>query len=355
VTTLPAVCVLGAGNWGTTLAHIVARNDRVVRLWTNDPRQRDEINEHRTNAQFAPGLTIDSGVRSSTDLAESISDAEPVLIAIPSQAFREVCRQVGNYLVPEQVVIHGTKGLEVGTHRRMSQILQDETCARQVGVLAGPNVAPEVAAGKPTGTVIASPFPRVVEVGRRALSSSRLMVFAGTDVLGVELAGALKNVVAIAAGMADEMDVGDNAKAFLMTRGMTELMRLASAMGAEPMTLTGLAGIGDLIVTCQSRLSRNHRIGVALARGEKLDEAVARLGMVAEGVYASSAARDLARQHHIDMPLFERIDRVLHEGLAPREAIAELMQLVPGRDVPSPSRPQGLSGNRGPTPGVGTS
>jgi glycerol-3-phosphate dehydrogenase (NAD(P)+) len=195
-----------------------------------------------------------------------------------------------------------------------------------------------VAAGKPAGTVVASAFPHVVELGRAALSSAQMMVFAGTDILGVELAGALKNVVAIAAGIADEMALGDNAKAFLVTRGMTELMRLASAMGAESMTLTGLAGMGDLMVTCASRLSRNHRIGVALARGEKLDDAVARLGMVAEGVYASLSARALARARDVDMPLFERVDRVLYEGLAPGEALDELMQLPAGPDVPRASR-----------------
>jgi glycerol-3-phosphate dehydrogenase (NAD(P)+) len=216
----------------------------------------------------------------------------------------------------------------------MSEILHEETCARLVGVLSGPNIAAEIARGKPAGTVIASPFPRVVELGRRAIGSPRMMVFAGTDVPGVELCGALKNVVAIAAGIADAMGVGDNAKAFLVTRGMSELMQLAFALGAQPMTLAGLAGVGDLMVTCASPLSRNHRIGVALARGEKLDEAVAGLGMVAEGVYAASSARALAREHGVEMPLFERVDRILHEGLSPANAMEELMRLPPGRDVP---------------------
>jgi glycerol-3-phosphate dehydrogenase (NAD(P)+) len=216
----------------------------------------------------------------------------------------------------------------------MSEIVCEETCARQIGALSGPNISAEIAQGKPAATVIASAFPRVVEASRRALSSEKLMVFASSDVAGVEICGALKNVVAIGAGMADELGVGDNAKAFLITRGMMEMMRLAAALGAEPLTLTGLAGIGDLMVTCASPLSRNHRIGVALARGEKLDDAVARLGMVAEGVYASRAARALASKHEVELPLFERIDRILHEGLAPRAALEELMRLPAGRDVP---------------------
>ena len=339
----PSVAVIGAGNWGTTLAHVVARQGHTVRLWTRDPEQRDEINRQRTNRRSIPGLGIAPGVRAVSDLGEAVLPADLLLIAIPSRAFREVCRLLAGIVRPEQMVVHGTKGLEADTHRRMSEIICEETCARQLGVLSGPNIAAEVAQGKPAATVIASAFPRVVDASRRVLSSAQLMVFASTDVAGVEMCGALKNVVAIAAGIADELGVGDNAKAFLITRGMTEMMRLASAAGAEPMTLTGLAGIGDLMVTCASPLSRNHRIGVALARGEKLEDAIARLGMVAEGVYASRSARALARAHAIDLPLFARIDRILHEGLLPRDAIGELMSLPAGRDVPKFASPRELA------------
>jgi glycerol-3-phosphate dehydrogenase (NAD(P)+) len=338
-----SVSVVGAGNWGTTLAHLIGSNGFSTRLYTRDREQQNEINERRTNQRSAPGLVISPNVRAVTDSKQAISEAELVVIAIPSQAFREVSRLLGEDLGPEQIVIHATKGLEMGTHRRMSEILHEETCARQIGVLAGPNIAVEVGQGKPAGTMIASRFPYVVELGRLALSSPQMMVFAGADVLGVELCGALKNVVAIAAGIADEMQFGDNAKAFLVTRGMSEMMRLAFAMGAEPMTLSGLAGIGDLTVTCASPLSRNHRIGVALARGESLEGAVARLGMVAEGVYASLSARALSSAYGIDMPLFERVDRILHEGLAPREAVRELMRLPAGRDVPSSGKRASLA------------
>lgn len=339
-----SVTVLGAGNWGTTLAHLIAHNGHATRVWTRSPAQREEIEKSHTNESAAPGLALAPSLRATNDLALAIAEAELVLIAIPSQSFRSVARNSGDYLRADQMVVHATKGLEADTHKRMTEILLEETPARQIGVVAGPNIAPEVAAGLPAATVAASAYPRVVHAVKRALSSRQLMVFAAEDVLGIELCGALKNVVAIAAGIADEMNVGENAKAFLVTRGMSELTRLAFALGAEASTMSGLAGIGDLMVTCASTHSRNHRVGVALARGERLSEIIERLGMVAEGVYACRAARALAREHDLDMPLFERIDRVLHEGLAPRDALDELMRLPSGRDVPQLTRPRSAHG-----------
>jgi glycerol-3-phosphate dehydrogenase (NAD(P)+) len=328
------VAVLGAGNWGTTLAHLVASNGHETFLWTRDTRQRDEINQQHVNQSAQPGLTLELNVHAVSDLGDATGTADLVFVAIPSQAFRQVCQAFAAVARPELLVVHGTKGLEAHSHRRMTEILLEETCIRQYGVLAGPNIAAEIAQGKPAGTVIATRFPRLSQLVQRALSSRQLRVFESTDVCGVELCGALKNVVAIAAGMADEMHVGDNAKAFLITRGMSEIMRLAFAMGAQPATTAGLAGIGDLMVTCESPLSRNHRVGVALAQGLPLAEATARIGMVAEGVYASRAARALAREHGVDLPLFEHIDRVLHEGLSVSEALSFLMELPTGRDVP---------------------
>lgn len=336
------IAVLGAGNWGTTLGQLCAENGHRTTLWTRDPAQRDEIAQQHTNTRAVPGLALSPTLQATTDLGAVIAPADLVFMLIPSQAFREVARKAGDALAPHHVVVHGTKGLEAESHARMSEILVAETAVRQLGVVAGPNIAPEIAAKKPAATVAVSAYPRVVKLVKHALSSPRFMVFASSDVLGTELCGALKNVVAIAAGMADEMGVGENAKAFLVTRGMNELTRLAFAMGAEAATMPGLAGIGDLMVTCASPHSRNHRIGVALAKGERLDEAIARLGMVAEGVYASRSARALARQHRVEMPLFERIDRVLHEGLAPRAALEELMHLPSGRDAPKLSRADDL-------------
>lgn len=327
------IAVLGAGNWGTTLAEVLAENGNVVHLWTRSPEQRDEINARRTNERAAPGLRLPATVTATSNLAEAVRGAEIVLLVIPSQAFREVSRALGDVLVPEQLVLHATKGLERESNARMTEILLEETCAKQIGVLSGPNLAPEIAHHKPAGTVVASRFPHVVELAKKALSCPRLMVFGGDDVMGVELAGALKNVVAIAAGIATAMDVGENAKSLVVTRGLAEITRLAVTMGASPLTFAGLAGIGDLMVTCASPISRNHRVGAALARGEKLPDILASLGMVAEGVYAAVAARALSRAHHVESPLLDHVYRVLYEGLGCDQALEELMTLPAGRDV----------------------
>lgn len=327
------IAVLGAGNWGTTLADLIAGNGHAVRLWTRSEAARDEINRHRTHEAAVPGLALAEGVAATTELVEAVRGAGTVVMVIPSQAFREVARALGDVLSPEQVVLSATKGLERGSNARMTEILRAETCARQIGVLSGPNLAPEIARRKPAGTVVASRFPYVIERARDALSCPRMMVFAGDDVLGVELAGALKNIVAIAAGAATEMEVGENAKSLLVTRGLAEITRLAVTMGAQPLTFAGLAGVGDLMVTCASPLSRNHRVGAALARGERLDAILARLGMVAEGVYAAVAARELCRAHRVDAPLLDAVYRVLYEGLSCDAGLRELMTLPAGRDV----------------------
>jgi glycerol-3-phosphate dehydrogenase (NAD(P)+) len=328
------VAVLGAGNWGVTLAHLIARNGHQVRLWTRDEEQAREINAHRTSQREQPGLVLSPNLHAVLALADAIARADLIVAVVPSQAFRSVCRALGECAHPGHVVVHATKGLEAGTQLRMTEVLCEETCVRQVGVLSGPNIANEVAQGKPCGTVVATRFPRAFDLMSRAVASAQLRVFQSDDVCGVELLGAFKNVVAIAAGMADALQLGDNAKALLITRGLSEMMRLALVRGAQPLTAAGLAGIGDLIVTCASPLSRNHRLGVALARGACLDEALKEIGMVAEGIYAADAAHALARQHSIEMPVFEHIYRVLHDGLPVVQALAALMELPTGHDLP---------------------
>jgi glycerol-3-phosphate dehydrogenase (NAD(P)+) len=327
------VAVLCAGNWGTVLADRVARNGREVRLWTRDPAVRDEVNQRHTHAAAVPGLELSPRVRAVTDPSDALDGVGLVFFVVPAQAMRDACRTVGEHLEPYHLVVHGTKGLELGTRSRMSEILHEETCVRQLGVLSGPNIAAEIARGEPAGTVIASHYPEVIRAAKVALSCDSLMVFYGKDVVGVELSSSLKNVIAIAAGIAAEMDVGENAKAFLVTRGLAEMMRIGVTLGAEPTTFSGLAGIGDLMVTCASQHSRNHRIGRALARGVPLQKAVDDLGMVAEGVPTSRVAHELARDIGVEAPLLEAVYRIVHEGLSPRDAVRELMRTPAGRDV----------------------
>lgn len=327
------VAVLGAGNWGTTIAHVVGENGFPVRLWSRNLDQVTEINEARTNVAAVPGLVISRNVHADSDLSRTIFGASAVVLVLPSQAMREVARELGATLTTAQIVVHASKGLELGSHKRMSEIIAEETCAKRIGVIAGPNIASEIAAGSPAGTVVSSRFPEVVRHAKRLLASPRMMVFAGADVIGVELCGALKNVVAIAAGMATAMRVGENALALLTTRGLAEIAAIASSFGAKPATLAGLAGVGDLMVTCRSKSSRNHRLGEALARGESLAEAQASLKMVAEGVTTAVAAHELALQRQIRVPLLEQVYRVLYDGLAPAAALDELLRLPTGRDV----------------------
>lgn len=340
------VAVLGAGNWGVALAHMIASNGHHVQLWTRSAQQADEINVHRRSEREQPGLALAAGVHAVVDLKAATGDADLVFVVVPSQAFRSVCRAFAGLARPDHVVVSCAKGLEAQTLLRMTEVLVQETCVRQLGVLSGPNIAAEVAQGKPAGTVIATRFPRVSELVQRALACDRMRVFESSDVCGVELLGALKNVIAIGAGMAEQLGLGDNAKALLVTRGLSEMMRLVLALGAQPATTAGLAGIGDLMVTCASPFSRNHRLGAALARGEHLDSALRELGMVAEGVYAASAAHELSRRHHIELPVFEHIYRVLHQGMAVQHALTALMQLPTGHDLPHFAR--GPSGSHAP-------
>jgi glycerol-3-phosphate dehydrogenase (NAD(P)+) len=335
------VAVLGAGNWGVALAHVIGCNGHRVSLWTRDTQQAEQINAHHRSEREQQGLELSRHVQASVDLAQAVANADVLLMVVPSQAFRSVCQAFAPLARPDHVVVSCAKGLEADTHLRMTQLLMHETCVRQLGVLSGPNIANEVARGKPAGTVIATRFPRVACLVQRALACPSLRVFESADVCGVELLGALKNVIAIGAGMAEQLGLGDNAKALLVTRGLSEMMRLVLALGAEPATTAGLAGIGDLMVTCSSPLSRNHRLGAALARGERLAEALQHIGMVAEGVYASRTACELARRHSIEMPVFEHIHRVLHEGLPVEDALNALMQLPTGHDLPHFARASG--------------
>jgi len=329
----PAVAVLGAGNWGSAIANLIACNGHDVLLWCRRQEQADELNNEHTNQHYVPGLRLSDRIRATSVLRECVERVPLLFMVVPSKAFRDVCREAGEIVTPEQLLIHATKGFEAGTHARMSQIIRQETCIKQLGVLSGPNIAQEIVEGRPSGTVVASKFPRLIAEALKVLVSPRFRVYSGDDVAGVELCGALKNVVAIAAGIASQLQLGENARALLITRGLAEMRRLSDALGARAETCGGVAGLGDLIVTCSSPLSRNNRVGAALARGEKLPDIIDRLGMVAEGVNTARVAHEIIARHSLEAPVFEAVHRIVHQGESPQEALSHLMGLESRPDV----------------------
>ncbi|QJQ95336.1 MULTISPECIES: NAD(P)H-dependent glycerol-3-phosphate dehydrogenase [Halomonadaceae] len=327
------VAVLGGGSFGTALASIAADNGAEVRQWMRDEVLADEINRDHRNSRYLPDYAINPAVMASAQLQHVLDGAELVLVAIPSKAFREVVRQARPYLKPEQILVSTTKGIQEEGFKMMSEILEEETGFPHVGVLSGPNLASEVAQKQLTATVIASDDPITRARVQTALGCDYFRVYASNDRYGVELGGSLKNIYAIAAGMAAALGMGENTRSMLMTRALAEMSRFAVAQGANPMTFLGLSGVGDLIVTCSSNLSRNYRVGFALGEGRTLDEAVAALGQVAEGVNTVRLVRDKARADGVYMPLAEGLYQVLFNGVPAREMARMLMQGEQSSDV----------------------
>lgn len=317
--------VIGGGSFGTTLAHVAASAGREVLLWCRDADVAKAINDNHKNPRYYSDKPLAPTLRATTDLAAAAKGAPVIVVAVASSGFREVSRALGDHITGDQVLLSATKGLEPATKKRMSEVLKEETCAKKVGAVSGPNVAREMLDNQPAATVIASRFEEAIELGARAFHGPRLRVYGNRDLLGVELAGALKNVIAIASGAATALGLGDNARAMLITRGLAEVQRLGVKLGADPHTYLGLAGMGDMIVTCSSPHSRNHRVGAALAKGEKLEQILERLGEVAEGVVTAKVARELARESDVSMPITEIVARVLYDGLDPRGALEDLM------------------------------
>lgn len=327
------VAVLGGGSFGTALASIAADNGADVRQWLRDADLAAEINRSHRNVRYLPDYAINPAVRASSDMREVLDGAELVFVAIPSPAFRTVVRQARSWLHADQILVSTTKGIQEEGFKLMSQILEEETGFSHIGVLSGPNLASEIAEKQLTATVIASDDALTRTRVQMALGCDYFRVYAGNDRFGVELGGALKNIYAIAAGMAAALGMGENTRSMLMTRALAEMSRFAVALGANPMTFIGLAGVGDLIVTCSSSLSRNYRVGYALGEGKRLDEAVEALGQVAEGVNTVSLVRDKARQEGIYMPLAEGLYQVLFNDVPARRMAQLLMQNEQSSDV----------------------
>ena len=327
------VAVLGGGSFGTALASIASAKGARVRQWLRDPVLVERINRDRVNDRYLPAFRIDERVEASTDMAWVLSDAELVLVAIPSKAFRSVVRQASPFITPHQILVSTTKGIEAEQFCLMSEIVLEETASRHVGVLSGPNLASEIAARQLTGSVVASDDPVTRTRVQQALSCDYFRVYASNDRHGVELAGALKNIYAIAAGMAQALGMAENTRSMLITRALAEMSRFAVHQGANPMTFLGLAGVGDLIVTCSSALSRNFRIGLALGEGQSLSDATDALGQVAEGVNTVALIHKKATQEGIYMPLASGLYQVMFEGVPPNHMAQALMRGELSSDV----------------------
>ncbi|WP_286237739.1 NAD(P)H-dependent glycerol-3-phosphate dehydrogenase [Neptuniibacter halophilus] len=327
------VAVLGGGSFGTVIANIVAENGHSVGLWLREQSRADLLNQSHENSRYLPDYRLSENITASSSLEEVLSDAELVFVAIPSQSFRDVIRQAVPWLKPDQMLVSTTKGIEAQTFSLMSEILREELPQARVGVLSGPNLAKEVAARQLTATVIASDCPELRSAVQGMLHSAYFRVYASSDTYGVELGGTLKNIYAIAAGLSAALGMGENTKSMLMTRSLAEMSRFAVCMGANPMTFIGLAGVGDLIVTCMSPLSRNYRVGYALGEGKTLEQAVEALGQVAEGVNTIKHVREKACDMGVYMPLVCGLYEVVFNKAPVAEVVKMLMMNEQSTDV----------------------
>lgn len=328
---MASVGVIGSGAWGTTLALLLARKGIATTLWEHKPERVVEMRQRNENTFFLPNFSFPPMLTVTANIAEAAHDKDMLLLVTPSQRMRENVRLLVPYITANTILVSASKGIEMSTLERMTQVISEEVPENygSIAALSGPNIAREVAEEKPTAAVVASHSQEVAKRVQKLLSTSHFRMYTAEDVTGVELSGALKNIIAIGAGFNEGMGYGDNAKAAFITRGLAELLRLGIAAGAQPLTFAGLAGIGDLIATCASPLSRNQQLGRRLAAGEKLDDILKSTHTVAEGVTTTKAALQLAAHYHVDMPITTQLSLVLFEGLDPHQAVPELMMRGP--------------------------
>ncbi|PZD93514.1 NAD(P)H-dependent glycerol-3-phosphate dehydrogenase [Paenibacillus sambharensis] len=319
--------VLVAGSWGTALAVVLAENGCSVTMWSRNDGQVSEINEDRTNGRYLPGTTLPERLAATTDMEAAVREAELILFAAPSSAMREVAAQAARYIKKDALCVHAAKGFEQVTLKRMSSVLAEELQRpeEEIVVISGPSHAEEVVRRCPTTVVVAAQSQQAAEKAQDFFINNYFRVYTNPDVIGVEVAAAIKNIIALGAGLSDGLGFGDNAKAALLTRGLAEIGRLGSAMGANMLTFAGLAGVGDLIVTCTSSHSRNWRAGSMLAKGMALEDVLHQMGMVVEGVRTTQAAHALAKHYDVQMPITEQLHAVLFEGKPPKNAVENLM------------------------------
>jgi len=322
------ITVLGAGSWGTALSLVLADNRYNVRLWSYCKEQVEKINKTKKNENYLPDILLPETIIAYHDLEEAVKNCETIIVAVPTKAVREVMKKLLTHIKNPVTIVHVCKGIEPGSLKRVSEIIKEEMpdyLLKDIVVLSGPSHAEEVSLRHPTTVAVASENLAAAEMVQELFMNTNFRVYTNPDVIGVEIGGALKNIIALAAGISDGLGYGDNAKAALMTRGLAEIARLGTKMGANPLTFSGLTGIGDLIVTCTSVHSRNWRAGNALGKGETLEKILHSMGQTVEGVRTTKAAYQLAEKYQVNMPISTILYKVLFENLNPKAAVDELM------------------------------
>lgn len=322
------VALLGAGSWGTALALVLADNNHTVQLWSHRKDQVTEINDTHTNERYLPGVSLSTNIIGFDDIREAVQDVEIIILAVPTKAIRQVVKEVSAYVSKSVVFVHVSKGIEPDSLKRITEMIEEEYTgdnSADVVVLSGPSHAEEVVLRHPTTVTVSSKDMKAAEKVQDLFMNQSFRVYTNPDLIGVEIGGALKNIIALAAGITDGLGYGDNAKAALITRGLAEIARLGTRMGANPLTFSGLTGIGDLIVTCTSVHSRNWRAGNMLGKGMPLEEVLSQMGMVVEGVRTTKAAHQLAKEYDVNMPITNALHSVLFEGVSAKEAVDTLM------------------------------
>lgn len=320
------IAVIGAGSWGTALAMQLARNGVPTLLWGRDPQQMEEMAARRCNVRYLPDIPFPDGLGLTASLSQAVNESDHLLLAVPSSAFRDTLRYIAPIIKPQCRIAWATKGLEPGSRHLLHQIIAEELGPQQAcAVISGPTFAKEVARGLPTAVTIASTSEQIAAYFAECLHSETFRAYTARDVIGVELGGACKNVLAIAAGIADGLGFGANTRAALITRGLAELMRLGVHLGGQPETFMGLAGLGDLVLTCTDNQSRNRRVGLALGQGQALEQAIASIGQAVEGVKSAPEIYQLAEEQGVEMPITEQVYRVLYQGVQPQQAVEALL------------------------------
>ncbi|HWT42146.1 MAG TPA: NAD(P)H-dependent glycerol-3-phosphate dehydrogenase [Sphingopyxis sp.] len=326
------VGLLGGGSWGTTVASVVSRNAPIT-LWARDAETVDDINTHRENRKYLPGIALPPILRATNDMAEVVAGADVLVMGVPSHSFRAVLGEARNHLRPWVPVISLTKGLELASGKRMTELIEEVLPGHPVGVLTGPNLAREIMTGQAAASVLSMEDEIVVRALQPVFHSGLFRVYTNTDLLGCELGGVLKNIIAIAVGMGDGLGAGDNTRSALMTRGLSEITRLGVAMGGRAETFAGLTGMGDLIATCTSPLSRNRHVGVELGKGRPIDEIIAGMNMVAEGVKSAPTVIALAERHGLDMPIARDVYDVTQGKRSAQEVFRGLLRSAVGDEA----------------------